>query len=167
MAFKSFNAKPTSLTSTSNSLPFPLLILNYILRFSQLVLALTVCGLYGTDLNAARKVHAYADGKWVYAVVVASLSAVTAVIYMVPRVKSYMAFGWDVILFILWTAVFGIFGKLYIHANAQGDGGITRMKRAVWIDLVNMLLWLVTAGMSTVMFFLRGRQTLFTGRARA
>lgn len=61
--------------------------------------------------------------------------------------------------------MFGIFGNLYIHANAQGDGGITRMKNAVWVDLVNMLLWLITAVMSMVMFFLRGRRSLFTGRA--
>ena len=68
---------------------------------------------------------------------------------------------------ILWTAVFGIFGKLYIHANAQGDKGIERMKSAVWVDLVNMLLWLVTAVMAVVVFFMgRGGRTLFTGRGK-
>lgn len=67
---------------------------------------------------------------------------------------------------ILWTAVFGIFGKLYIHANPQGDGGIKRMKNAVWVDLVNMLLWLFSSVMAVVLFFtMRGGRSLHTGRA--
>lgn len=36
-----------------------------ILHFFQFVLALVVCGLYGTDLDRARKAGKYADGKWV------------------------------------------------------------------------------------------------------
>ena len=63
--------------------------------------------------------------------------------------------------------MFGVFGKLYIHANAQGDKGIMRMKNAVWIDLINMLLWLVTGVMGVVLFFMmRGGRSLHTGRAK-
>jgi hypothetical protein len=40
-------------------------ILFSVIRFFQFVLALVVCGLYGVDLNSARKQHKYADGKWV------------------------------------------------------------------------------------------------------
>ena len=67
---------------------------------------------------------------------------------------------------ILWAAVFGVFGKLYINANPQGDSGIQRMKNAVWVDLVNMLLWLISAVYGLTIFFLgRNRKTLHTGRA--
>ncbi len=96
MAFKSFHAKPSSTISTST--PFPLLILNWVLRFFQFVLAITVCGLYGVDLNAAHKEDKYVDSKWAYAVAVGALSAVTALVYVVPKLKSYYAFGWDLIL---------------------------------------------------------------------
>lgn len=34
-------------------------------RFVQFALALTVCGLYGVDLNNARKEKKYVDSKWV------------------------------------------------------------------------------------------------------
>lgn len=50
-------------------------------------------------------------------------------------------------------AVFGVFGKIYIHAKPV-DGGVKRMKNAVWVDLVNMLLWLVTAVVGVVAFFM-------------
>lgn len=36
-----------------------------ILHFFQFVLAVTVCALYGIDLDRARKAHVHADGKWV------------------------------------------------------------------------------------------------------
>lgn len=62
-------------------------------------------------------------------------------------------------------AVFGVFGKIYIHAKPV-DGGVKRMKNAVWVDLVNMLLWLVSAAVGAVAFFMmRGGRSLHTGRA--
>ena len=103
---------------------------------------------------------------------------------MIPKVPSYFAFGWDLILLyvilvlfgkngelniiysILWAAVFGIFGKMYIHENPEGDRGVGRMKNAVWIDLINMLLWFFTSIFAAVwFFFLRGGRSLHTGRA--
>lgn len=63
-------------------------------------------------------------------------------------------------------ALFGTFGKMYINENPEGDAGITRMKHAVWVDLVNMLLWFMTAVYGTVIFFMhRSGRTLHTGRA--
>jgi len=82
----------------------------------------------------------------VYAEVTASLSAFTAVIYLIPFMSRVpFAFAWDLILFILWIALFGLFGNMYIKENAEGDSGVQRMKNAVWVDLVNALLWLISA----------------------
>ncbi|GAB7362889.1 hypothetical protein MBLNU230_g3191t1 [Neophaeotheca triangularis] len=142
-------------------------IIRLVLRFLQFVFALTVAGLYGVDLHNANKVDAYTDGKWVFAEVVAGLAAVTVIVYAVPFIKSYWGFGWDWIMFILWTAVFGVFGRIYIPANPTPEQhGQHRMKNAVWIDLVNMLLWFVTAIYSTVIWWRsRVSTTMHTGRA--
>jgi hypothetical protein len=51
----------------------------------------------------------------VYAVVVGGISAVTCVLYLVPfilRIAGIFAPVWDFILFILWIAVFGVFGRV-------------------------------------------------------
>ena len=86
----------------------------------------------------------------VFAVVVGSLSAVTTLIYGIPFLKSYWGFGWDFVLFVLWTAVFGVFGNIFIKASPTPEQhGVQRMKNAVWIDLINMLLWFATAIYST------------------
>ncbi|KAG9237914.1 hypothetical protein BJ875DRAFT_368992 [Amylocarpus encephaloides] len=142
-------------------------------RTIQLALALTVVGLYGVDLHAANHQHKYSDGKWVFAVVVASLSAPTALVYiisslLIPAILHVpFLFIWDTILFILWIALFGLFGNLYIHEHPEGNKGIQRMKNAVWVDLVNALLWLVSASGMTVFWFKnRNSRTRWTGRAR-
>jgi len=142
-------------------------ILMALVRLCQLALGLAVCGLYGVDLQAARNAHVYQDGKWVFAEVVGGLSAFTAVVYMIPFiVRIPFMFVWDTILFILWIALFGLFGNMYIKENPEGDSGIQRMKNAVWVDLVNMLFWLFTAVMMGV-YWMKHRQTrtIFTGRA--
>lgn len=59
-------------------------------------------------------------------------------------------------------------GKMYIKEHAEGDGGIQRMKNAVWVDLTNALLWLITAILGVILFFkTRGAQSMWTGRAHA
>ena len=106
-----------------------------------------------------------------FATAIAVLSAITALIFAVlPLIfssfKAAILFGWDAILFILWVAVFGLFGSLYIKEKAGADGGISRMKNAVWIDLINMLLWFVSAILGGIGFWrLRNSRSLHTGRA--
>ena len=96
MAFARFNKKPSSTVSSSQ--PLPLVIINLTLRFLQFVFAIAVLGLYGTELSDAHKIHTGDYSKWVYAEVVGVLSAVTSLVYVLPKVKSWWAFGWDVVL---------------------------------------------------------------------
>ena len=59
-----------------------------------------------------------------------------------------------------------MFGNMYIHERAEGDGGVQRMKNAVWVDLVNALLWLFSAvGMAVFWARSRGGRSRWTGRA--
>jgi hypothetical protein len=84
-----------------------------LLHFSQFVLAVTVCALYGIDLDRARKAGVHADGKWVYAEVVGGLSALTAILYCVPFILRFaLVWAWNLVLFILWIALFGVFGRV-------------------------------------------------------
>ncbi|TPX09764.1 uncharacterized protein E0L32_009103 [Thyridium curvatum] len=138
------------------------------LHFFQFVLAITVCGLYGVDLSRASKAGVRSDSRWVYAEVVGALSALTALLLMVPFFLRFAAvWVWNVVLFILWIALFGVFASLFIHEDPEGNGDIQRMKNAVWVDLVNALLWLFTAlGHFVYWFRHRERVSRFTGRAR-
>jgi hypothetical protein len=56
---------------------------------------------------------------------------------------------------------------MYIKEHAEGDGGVQRMKNAVWVDLVNALLWLISAVGMGVFWAQqrRGGRSRWTGRA--
>ncbi|KAH1487099.1 hypothetical protein LV164_003439 [Aspergillus fumigatus] len=150
----------------NTNMPFPadstparnplITLLETILRFIQFVFGLTVIGLYGRDLHDGDK--AAAPAKWVYAVVTAFLAVMTATVYLIlpfvmkgrtpvarrARVQLPL-FIWESVLCILWLTLFGIFGKMYIGNYIEGDM-VTRMRHAVWVDLVNLGLWIVTMG---------------------
>ena len=132
----------------------------------------------------------------VFAVVVASLSAVTAVLFMIPFVLRFVAtVAWSFVLFILWIAVFGVFARvglrlspspfdslrlpsspflsqlthlqMYLHENPNRNADIVRLKRAVWVDLANAIGWLLAALSGLVYWCLhRERRSRFTGRAK-
>ncbi|THW17551.1 hypothetical protein D6C86_04353 [Aureobasidium pullulans] len=138
--------------------------IRFALRILQFILAITVIGLYGYDLDNARKARVAADPKWTFAVVVGALSALSVFIYLF---KFSLRFFWDAIMLILWAIVFGIFGKLFINSHpTPRQGGQIRMKNAVWIDLANMILWFITFVWNLILHFTRmDKMTLHTGRA--
>ncbi|KAB8975996.1 hypothetical protein FH972_026875 [Carpinus fangiana] len=68
-------------------------------RTLQFALAVAVAGLYGYRLSADRSTGDETPHKWIYAEVVAGMSAATAIIYMIPFVKTHVLFVWDMTLF--------------------------------------------------------------------
>ncbi|KAJ9652285.1 hypothetical protein H2198_008460 [Neophaeococcomyces mojaviensis] len=143
---------------------------NAICRFILIIFACVVIGYYASDLRAAQKEAKYSDSKWVYAVVVGCMAAITAFIFMIISIfVQYRAcailFPWEWILFILWVAVVGIFASMYMHENPEMDSGVHAMRIASIFDIVNMLLWFIAAVVDTCVFFMAPRRSLHTGRA--
>lgn len=73
-------------------------ILRTALRIIQIIIALVIAGIYGQDLRKAHSAGEPADSRWVFAEVVAGLSTITAIVYLVPMVKSVKFFAWDAVL---------------------------------------------------------------------
>lgn len=63
-----------------------------------MIIALVIAGIYGQDLREAHSAGEPADSRWVFAEVVAGLSTITAIVYLVPMVKSVKFFAWDAVL---------------------------------------------------------------------
>ncbi|CAG8948125.1 unnamed protein product [Penicillium salamii] len=119
------------------------------LRTLQFVFAITVAGLYGVDLARATKSNTSAPTEWVYAEIVAALSALTCIIHCFVTVVHVAWSAWDGVLFVLWLAQTGVFGNIYTSGTATREyetttSSLPRMRAAVWIDLVNMLMWFTT-----------------------
>ena len=100
--------------------------------------------------------------------VVGVLSAVTSLLYLIPFILRFaLVTAWSFVLFALWIALFGLFGSMYIHEDAEGNGDVQRMKNAVWVDLASALLWFIGSVASLAYWWThRQRNSRFTGRAR-
>ena len=156
-----------TLGTTLSSTLTPSTIARLLIRFLQFVLGLTVIGLYAVDLDNARKANKYVDSKWVWAVVCGTLGALTSLVFMLPLAKAWFFFGVDAFVWVCYLVAFGIFGKMFINEDPEGNKGIQRMKNAVWVLLANMLLWFGTAVVGAVVFWRsRKARTSLTGRGR-
>jgi hypothetical protein len=148
-----------------------------ICRGLQFILAIVAIGFYGNRVEADRKSGNGYSPKWLFAVIVAGLSSVTSVVFLgaasagaIPFVgskmkllKTYRAFAWDLSLFIAWMVVFGIFAGIFLKRDSGDEedkykGASTgAMKTAVWIDLVNSLLWVFSGIYGAFKTFLGGK----------
>lgn len=131
------------------------------LRFLQFVFGLTVIGLYGRDVHHDHSHNHETHSQWVYALVAAFLATTTALVSLVKlfimrklKAASNPAlllpqFVWEFVLCVLWLALFGVFGKMYIGVHPKEDAAdaskINRMRHAVWIDVINLGFWVISA----------------------
>ncbi|KAJ0164459.1 hypothetical protein CTA2_946 [Colletotrichum tanaceti] len=157
-------------------------------RGLQFLLALVACGFYGNRVDADRKDEGGGGGgsgfspEWILAVAVAGASAVTAVLFVaatplgaIPFVggririfKTYRAFAWDLVLFVAWIVVFGIFAAIFLQRDGDDDpykGSSTgAMKAAVWVDLANAIFWFVSGVYGCIKTFLGDKTDRMTDR---
>ncbi|PSN60058.1 hypothetical protein BS50DRAFT_451714, partial [Corynespora cassiicola Philippines] len=116
------------------------------IRVLQFALGIAVMGLYVEDCINARKAGKYMDPKWVFALSTGVISAVVAFAFIWSSTfKPHLFFPVDAIIWLLYLVVFGIFGKMYITEDPEGNAGIQRMKNAVWVVLATWLFWTATA----------------------
>ncbi|KAI8625719.1 hypothetical protein F5Y19DRAFT_241865 [Xylariaceae sp. FL1651] len=123
-------------------------------RGLQLIFALVVLGIYGSRVSSDHNAGNSQAVQWVFAVIVASLAAITSILFAIPQpfVKTARLFAWDFTLFVLWIAVFGTFAVIFLRipeddAHKWYEGTrVSTMRHTVWVDLVNAVFWLLTGG---------------------
>lgn len=136
-----------------------------VFRSLQFVLGLTVAGIYGNYVHNQQAHNQPSDSAFVFAVVVGGASCITPIIYLIPRVKAYYAFPWDACLSVFWLAVFAKFASLFLNRNSSNPKDVyqgtntQQMKNAVWIDLISLSLWALTAAYGTWVFLRNRRLT--------
>lgn len=118
-------------------------------RTLQFIFAVIAAGLYGVDLAHATKRNAPAPSEWVYAEMIIVFSVITCAIHALVTVKRVLWSLWDGVLCVFWVAQVGVFGSIYYASPINPEYEevtqcVPRMKAAVWIDVVNMLLWFLT-----------------------
>ncbi|OMP85491.1 hypothetical protein BK809_0004161 [Diplodia seriata] len=157
-------ATPTAITTKLDQYWEPSglhgLIARTALRTSQFLLAVITAGLYGADLSHYNKTSSHhtaaAPTNWIYAEVVAALSALTCAYhcFATARVVAWWCV-WDGVVAVLWAALFGVFASTFVGGSgrkkeaADDEWDLTtdvrRMRAAVVFDCVCMVLWLCSA----------------------
>ncbi|OBS25967.1 hypothetical protein FPOA_06499 [Fusarium poae] len=120
------------------------MILHVVLRILQCIFAVVVAILYGLDLQLATTSHARADASWVYAEVVAGLSMISCIMQMFFMTAVWYWCLLDALISILWLAQFGVFASLFLGGSPKvqlAPTPIDRMRAAVWVNLVCVVLW--------------------------
>ncbi|GKT64086.1 uracil phosphoribosyltransferase [Colletotrichum tofieldiae] len=150
-------------------------------RGLQFLFALIACGFYGNRVDADSKDDDGFSPEWILAITVAGASAVTAVLFVaatplgalpfigsrIKIFKTYRAFAWDLILFIAWIVIFGIFAAIFLKRDSEDSykGSKTGvMKVAVWIDLVNAIFWFVSGVYGCIKTFLGDKADQMTDK---
>lgn len=151
-------------------------------RGLQFLFAIIACGFYGNRVDSDRKDDDGFSPEWIFAILVAGLSAVTAVLFIIASpmsaipfigsklklFKTYRAFAWDLILFVSWLVVFGIFAGIFLgrESDEPYKGSSTgAMKTAVWVDFVSVLLWLTSGVYGAIKTFLGDKMDAVTSKA--
>ncbi|KAH6875969.1 hypothetical protein BKA58DRAFT_132391 [Alternaria rosae] len=151
--FKSHFISPSSFKSAVNArLDKPAVSLFRLsIRIFQLAFALASGISYALELSHATSIS---KTDFIFAQVVFGLTLLVLVIDS-ATVRNYRV-TWipEWILAVLWIASFGLFYAIYLSGDIeQGyqNVDVERMKRAVWCDLINALLWMGSALFSSVM----------------
>ncbi|KAJ4303841.1 hypothetical protein N0V90_002742 [Kalmusia sp. IMI 367209] len=119
-------------------------------RILELAFALGSGISYAIELS-----HGNTGSAFIYSQVVFALSIITLVIDAVTLRSYRLTFIVESTLCVLWLALFGLFYTIYLSKDQVNptfrDVNFGRMKKVVWLDMINFLLWLASALFSTLM----------------
>ncbi|KAF2398588.1 integral membrane protein [Trichodelitschia bisporula] len=130
--------------------------LSFFLRFAQFVCGAVVLGLVAHFLHQHHKTHAGPIGREIYTEVVAALSVVLSLIWMIPFTSTFLHYTTDFILSAAWFAAFGTLVNWIHKANCGGAfqwGGIHRggycgqWKATEAFSFLSAIFWLASAAL--------------------
>lgn len=83
-------------------------ILSFLLRVGELAFSATVAGITGWYLHQIRSVSDWSKKRFIYTEVVAALSILFSLVFLIPFTRSFMHWPIDLVLFVLWMVAFGL-----------------------------------------------------------
>lgn len=120
------------------------------IRVMQFVFALASGISYAIELS-----HNNSSG-FIYSQVVFGLTLIMLIIEAITLRSYRLVFLFESIICILWLALFGTFYSIYFGKGTNVEPeyagvNMNRMRNALWLNLINFLLWMASASFSTVM----------------
>ncbi|CAM1501124.1 Fc.00g102860.m01.CDS01 [Cosmosporella sp. VM-42] len=139
-------------------------IASMVLRAAELVFAAIVAGVTGHFLHQSHA-DSWANGRLIYTEVVAALSILFAVVWLIPFSGTFIHWPMDIFVSILWWVVFGLLvdlignscGHVFNWSNVAPRGDqCGKFKADIAFAFLSALLWLVSALIG--FFWVRNRE---------
>lgn len=132
-------------------------LVSIVLRLAELAFAAVVAGVVGYYLHLWHKDHvsAWDEGRWIYTEVLAGLSLLLGLIWLIPFAHTFFVWPVDIIISLAWFASFGLLVNSLHDADCGGAfswSGITlfhndvcgRWKAAEAFSFLSAIVWLVS-----------------------
>ncbi|KAK2754409.1 hypothetical protein FQN54_007053 [Arachnomyces sp. PD_36] len=137
-----------------------------ILRTAEVAFGAIVAGVIGSYLHDFDKANAWPQGRWIYTEVVAGLSILLGLLWLIPFSGGFISWPLDIIISLAWFASFGLLvdaldgmpcGGIFQWSNIRGDGDCSRWKASEAFSFLSAVLWLAS-GLVGIWFVHRSRK---------
>jgi hypothetical protein len=146
-------------------------ILSILLRIGELAFAAVVAGLTGSYLHSIQNVSAFNKWRFIFTEVIAALSMLLALLWLLPFTATYIHWPIDFLLFALWMIAFGLLvqfigpldcGSVFYWGDITQQGTCQRWKADVAFAFLSAIFWLASALLG--LWFLHRHRKGYTGR---
>jgi len=129
-------------------------ILSICLRIGELAFAAVVAALSGEYLHLVRSTPNSSKGRFIYAEVIAAISILLALFWLIPFSGGFIHWPVDVLLSAGWFAAFGLLvkfigprncGSIWNWSNLTQKSTCEKWKADVAFSLLSAIFWLVSA----------------------
>lgn len=123
------------------------------LRIAEIAFAAVVAGIIGHYLASFSDIDTWAQARWIYTEVIAGLSILLGLIWLIPFSSGFFSWPWDILISFAWFAAFGILVDAIHHLPCGsiwswrfgGDAVCGRWKAAEAFSFLSAIVWLVSA----------------------
>ncbi|KAJ9293986.1 hypothetical protein DTO271G3_7362 [Paecilomyces variotii] len=149
-------------------------VVSIFLRIGEICFGAIVAGIIGWYLHHYDSTHSWPRARWIYTEVVAGLSVLLGLLWLIPFASSFFVWPIDVILGLAWFAAFGVLvdalqdsscwygpweaiswdGRTYLSYNSS----CARWKAAEAFSFLSAVFWLAS-GLVGMWFVFRVRST--------
>ncbi|KAJ0273578.1 hypothetical protein COL940_003586 [Colletotrichum noveboracense] len=129
-------------------------IVQMIFRAAELAFAAIVTGITGAYLHAHDNASSWDNGRFIYTIVVSSISMVLALVWLLPFSGSFVHWPMDIFISILWFVSFGLLVNLigdgcgpvfdWSNVSPRGDD-CGRHKANIAFTFLSAIIWLASA----------------------
>ncbi|KAJ5280117.1 hypothetical protein N7478_005489 [Penicillium angulare] len=123
------------------------------LRIVEIAFAAVVAGIIGHYLASFHQIDPWPQARWIYAEVIAALSILLALIWLIPFSSGFFSWPLDILISFAWFASFGILVDGIKHLpcgsvwrwSFRGDSVCMRWKTAEAFSFLSAIFWLLSA----------------------